>query len=860
MRLTRNRKYLAGVGLALAGLLAVATLLAGPISAQSGTPAVRLVGHLACILQPPNFCVSSAIIGHTQAGASEQVALDGLLNALPWANLQDADDLDDVGPSDVTGADLVLVSDDTTNDVNKMSLGALRSFITTGLITAGSFIGLTDTPASYSGQNNQLVAVNAAGDGLTFVSAPAPGGSGDITEVTAGTGLTGGGDSGAVTLAVSNPFTAADEGKLDTIGEGNPVWSANITPVTVVRDVEFERRPGQTARGSITGEVNDTFAGRLMRLHLDGDSGALTAITRGQESVNTGNHLRIGTRVLSFSARTLASYNSGSGNTQWDWFGDYSAWLESGKAYSVAILDPADDATEQALLAGTGDVEAARDGSRIDLDLRDSVVVPDDLRFDTGRNIPGNAVVVNVDGTGFSSTNATGPLVVASLPTPLVIGERYLLDTADILHRPAMITALQEQPNLRGLEINVGQVNAIRTYGPTHATVNLRNRAVLSLHGAPEGSIPTHVKLGRTPVTTSYAVSASIVPGIQHTYYISGLTYDSLTPGTTYYVNVLFADGTEVYLAMEVAIGDWTATGLTTLIHTPGIPDSIYLPGNTDPYPVNKLPYQTSPWAQVGNTSRIPASKVPNPGFSYIANNTIGPSRIVSSSSGTYQSDIIAYSAFDMDDVGNDIGVVEAEVIFCLTNRLSNTIAWVAVANQDEASDNLCFRVTDFSNITSIQRTSAYDPAAPTVRYGVVIDNAQVYKGANVIGEVTFYLARNAANQLIVYFWVVGQAGSESYNVNTTMFIAFQHSDSGGGGLPAGGNAGDLLTKSGATDYQVAWTAPPLELREFATFAGLPASGTATFRYASVYNDTTPTLNGIYRWSGTAWVKQNWGN
>ena len=48
--------------------------------------------------------------------------------------------------------------------------------------------------------------------------------------MTAGTGLTGGGDSGAVTLTVENPFTDADETKLDGIAAG--AQTGDITAVT----------------------------------------------------------------------------------------------------------------------------------------------------------------------------------------------------------------------------------------------------------------------------------------------------------------------------------------------------------------------------------------------------------------------------------------------------------------------------------------------------------------------------------------------------------------------------------------------------------------------------------------------------
>lgn len=52
---------------------------------------------------------------------------------------------------------------------------------------ATSFVGLTDTPANYTGQGGRFVAVNAGATGLTFVDAPSggTGGTGGVTTLTA---------------------------------------------------------------------------------------------------------------------------------------------------------------------------------------------------------------------------------------------------------------------------------------------------------------------------------------------------------------------------------------------------------------------------------------------------------------------------------------------------------------------------------------------------------------------------------------------------------------------------------------------------------------------------------------------------
>ena len=106
------------------------------------------------------------------------VRVDGTGADLRWSNLYDIRSLW-TGPS----ATLV-ISDDSVIRVTGTAIdfGAGLDVSSTGSVAyvklnySGSFIGLTDTPDSYSGQANKYVAVNGAGTALVFVTGTSGGG------------------------------------------------------------------------------------------------------------------------------------------------------------------------------------------------------------------------------------------------------------------------------------------------------------------------------------------------------------------------------------------------------------------------------------------------------------------------------------------------------------------------------------------------------------------------------------------------------------------------------------------------------------------------------------------------------------
>ena len=340
------------------------------------------------------------------------------------------------------------------------------------------------------------------------------------------------------------------------------------------------------------------------------------------------------------------------------------------------------------------------------------------------------------EGTDFPQTPSTG--------------DRFLLLSADDVPQDKALDSVQRQATLRAIYLGGGVAHPryIYAYSPTYAGTGaalLRNK-VFAVYGGARTKTANTLYLHRTRLTrSSYAIVSGNVAGFPYWHEVTGLNYDSLLPGS-YFVNVGNTDGTLMFPDEPYAIGDYSWDGNDWIL-TPGI---------------------AAPWAAQGQ---------PEPRTLTAVTQLIdgpGAGLIITDSSNTARGALTGFMpAFDLDDTGNEHGLIPVEATIRLSGRSSNTIGF-----DDNVSDpQLSIIINGFTFANRLRGKAAYAGSAATRTNGEVIGFADVRNGSGTLGRVTLWFGHDANNVVGHWLEYVGASGSLGFTFFTDIQAAFVHND-----------------------------------------------------------------------------------
>lgn len=192
-------------------------------------------------------------------------------------------------------------------------------------------------------------------------------------------------------------------------------------------------------------------------------------------------------------------------------------------------------------------------------------------------------------------------------------------------------------------------------------------------------------------------------------------------------------------------------------------------------------------WATAGSTERVPASKLPVvPGLHVIAHDFPGLTTVTGTMNDVRPAAATLVSpAFDLDDEDKDAGEFHA--------ALALTIAPVSDVNmgfvKDGVNQTAADRRVDLSAIAFASAVKALDTWAHVSSgdfNGLTIFEQTVWSSTTEVGTYRLMLAKNAANQLLLYHYWEGEAGATNATITAELRLSFTPADapaatSGGG-------------------------------------------------------------------------------